>query len=163
MRRFICLLVPLIFMCSPASAADIRNIELTDGSVVTGEIVSFSNGIYTIKTESLGILHISSAGIRAITSKPAQPGTETGPGASSPYNPKFTSGVKDLQQRMLNDPALLKLIMALQDDPEFKQALQDPEILEAIKTGDTGKLGSNPVIQQLLNNPALLEIYKKVK
>src|SRR5208283_269823 len=124
---FICLTVLLFFMCSQVSAADTMNIELTDGSVVSGEIVSFSNGIYTIKTESLGTLNIKSARIRAITSKSSQPRTEADHSDSS----KINSQVQDLQQQMLSDPALMKLIMSLQDNPEFKQALQDPEIQEA--------------------------------
>ena len=162
-HAFFCLTVLLVFMCSQVSATDIRNIELTDGSVVSGEIISFSDGIYTIKTESLGMLHISSARIRAITSKSSQPHTEAEHGDNSPYNSKFDSQVRNLQQQMLNDPALLELIMSLQDNPEFKQALQDPDIQEAIKTGDPGRLASNPIIKRLLNNPAVLEIYKKVK
>ncbi len=159
---FFYLAVLLVFMCSQVSAADMRNIELTDGSVVSGEIISFSNGIYTIKTESLGMLNISSARIRAISSKSPQPHTEVEHGDSSPYNRKFDPQVRDLRQQMLNDPALLELIMSLQDNPEFKQALQDPDIQEAIRTGDTGRLASNPIINRLINNPAVLEIYKKV-
>ncbi|MBF0506351.1 MAG: hypothetical protein HQL09_05905 [Nitrospirae bacterium] len=81
--------------------------------------------------------------------------------ADDPNN--INSQVGDLQQQMLNNPALLQLIMSLQDNPKFKQALQDPEILEAIKTGNISRLTSNPIINQLINNPAVQEIYKKVK
>jgi len=31
------------------------------------------------------------------------------------------------------------------------------------RTGDTGKLASNPIIERLLDNPGVLEIYNKVK
>jgi len=150
-------------MYSQVLAADIRNIELTDGSVVSGEIISFSNGIYTVKTESLGVLNISSDRILSITSKSSQPHTEAEHGDNSQYNRKYDSKVGDLQQQMLNNPALLQLIMSLQDNPEFKQALQDPAIQEAIKTGDISKLTSSPIINQILNNPTVQEIYKKVK
>ncbi len=141
------------------------NIELNDGSVVSGEIISFSNSIVTIKTESLGMLNINSAMIRSITSKAPQPSyTDSGHGDnSSQYNGKFNTQVGNLEKQMRNDPALMELIMSLQDNPEFKQAMQDPEIQEAIRTGDTGKLASNPIIDRLLNNPGVLEIFNKVK
>jgi len=158
-----CLTVLLVFMCSQVSAADISNIELTDGSFVSGEIISFSNGIYKIKTASLGMLNINSARIRAITSKSLQPQSEAEHGDSAPYNQRFNPQVANLQQQMLNDSELLKLIISLQDSPEFKQALLDPEIQEAIRTGDISRLASNPIINRLLNNPAVQEIYKKVK
>jgi hypothetical protein len=140
-----------------------REIELTDGSVISGEIVSFSNGTYTIKTASLGMLSIDSARIRAIISKSPQSHTEIEHGDSSRYNRTLNTKVGDLQQQMLNDPALLEMIMSLKDNPEFKQALQDPEIQEAIRSGDPGRLASNPIIDRLLNNPAVQDIYKKVK
>lgn len=161
---FFCIMVLLGLMCSQVSASDMSNIELTDGSVVSGEIISFSNSIVTIKTESLGMLNINSARIRSITSKASQPHTDSEHGDnSSQYNGKFNTQVGNLEKQMRNDPALMELIMSLQDNPEFKQAMQDPEIQEAIRTGDTGKLASNPIIDRLLNNPGVLEIFNKVK
>lgn len=153
----------LLLVYSQVSAADIRNIQLTDGSVITGEIILYSNGVYTIKTDSLGALKINNARVRSITSTSSQPGTAAGGGNSSLYNPKYDPQVKSVQQQMLDDPALLQLITALQADPEFSKTLQDPEILQAIISGDTDRLASNPKIRQLLNNPTALEIYKRVK
>ena len=40
------------------NAAETREIELTDGTVITGDIVSLSGGIYTVRSVTLGTLRI---------------------------------------------------------------------------------------------------------
>ena len=51
------------------NAAETREIELTDGSVVTGEVVSLSGGIYTIRSTTLGTLRIEASKVRVIRLK----------------------------------------------------------------------------------------------
>ena len=42
-----------------AYCGQISRIELTDGSVINGEIISFADGMYDISTDSLGEMKIS--------------------------------------------------------------------------------------------------------
>jgi hypothetical protein len=41
-----------------ALAGEIKEIELTDGSVIYGEIVSFSGGTFTLRSESFGTMRV---------------------------------------------------------------------------------------------------------
>ena len=44
------------------SAGELKEIDLTDGTTIVGDVQSLSNGIYTIQSDSLGIIrHITSS------------------------------------------------------------------------------------------------------
>jgi hypothetical protein len=55
------------------------------------------------------------------------------------------------------------LIQSLQNDPEFKQLLEDPEFMKAVKAGDLAAISADPRFVKLMNNPTVREIQKKVK
>jgi hypothetical protein len=145
----------LIFFTVRADAGEIRDIELKDGSVISGEVLSLSGGIYTIKSDSLGIINLEESKIRAIRSKPS-PGPASGSTGTA-------AGVRSLQERMMSDKEIMTMIQALQNDPEFKKALEDPEVMKAVQTGDLAALMANPKFMKLLNNARVREIEKKVK
>ena len=71
--------------------------------------------------------------------------------------------VESLQERMMNDPQIMEMILSLKDDPEFQKALQDPSVMNAIQSGDISALQSNPQFMKLLNNATVQKIEKKVK
>ncbi len=141
-----------------ASAGEMREIEFTDGSIITGEVQSLSSGIFTIKSESLGTIRIEESKIRAIRSKSS---TAVGGARSGSGNTAGT--VKDLQGRMMGDKEIMALIQSLQDSPEFKQILEDPEIMKAVSNGDVAALTANPRFMKLLDNATVKEIGNKVK
>ncbi len=141
-----------------ASAGEMREIELIDGSTITGEVQSLQNGVYTIKSDSLGIIKIDDTKVRAIRPKSSMPADKTGTGKAS-----ATGEVKDLQQKMMSDKETMDLIQSLQNDPDFKKILEDPDIMKALQEGNVAALTADPRIIQLLNNPTVKEIEKKVK
>ncbi len=66
-----------------AGAGELNVIELKDGSIISGEVVSLAGGIYTIRTDSLGMIKLEESKIRAIRSKvPEKGGTSGGPAAA---------------------------------------------------------------------------------
>ena len=132
------------------NAAETREIELTDGSVVTGEIVSLSGGIYTIRSTTLGTLRIEASKIRAIRLK----------GSAAPGNDRVQA--KSLEDKMLGDSEIMDSIRALQNDPDFQKILQDPEIIKAVQTGDVAALMKNPDFMKLLNKQAVQDMNKKL-
>ncbi len=150
----------LSLSCLTASAGEVREIELTDGSTISGEVLSLSNGIYTIKSDSLGTLRIEETKIRAIRAKlpPTSNGAVPAGGATAP-----TGEMKSLQEKMLSDKEIMGLIQSLRDDPDFKKILEDPEIMKAVNEGDIAALSANPRFMKLLNNATVKEIEKKVK
>jgi hypothetical protein len=158
--RVIILVLLLLFSLSirSASAGEMREIELTDGSIITGEVQSLSSGIFTIKLESLGTIRVEESKIRAIRAKSSIAVSGAGPGSGN------TSGtVKDLQGKMTGDKEIMALILSLQDSPEFKQILEDPEIMKAVNDGDIAALTANPKFMKLLDNSTVKEIEHKVK
>jgi hypothetical protein len=135
-----------------SSAAQIKEIELTDGSIITGEVLSLSSGVYTIRTVSLGVLKIDDAKVRAIRPQ----------GTPSSQQSGQTGDVKSLQDKMMSDRDVMGMIQSLKDDPQFTKILEDPEIMNAVQSGDTAALMANPKFLQLLNNPTVRDIQQKV-
>ncbi|NTW58065.1 MAG: hypothetical protein HGB21_05305 [Nitrospirae bacterium] len=150
LRTFLLSLLMTGVLGAGLAAAEIKEVELIDGSVITGEVLSLSSGVYTIRTVSLGTLTIDDAKVRAIR-----------PQSSS--SPSLRAGdVKTLQDKMLSNAEVMGLIASLKDDPQFKKALEDPEILNAVSTGDIASLMANPKFLELLNNATVQDIRHKV-
>ncbi len=147
-----------VVLISVAAAGELREIELIDGSTITGEVQSLNNGVYTIKSESLGTIRIEDSKVRAIRAKSAVPAR----GAVSGV-PGTAGGVKGLQEKMTGDRETMSLIQSLQNDPDFKKILEDPEIMKAVQEGNFTALTADPRIRKLLDNPTVQEIEKKVK
>ena len=152
-----CFLCLMLFAAN-AGAGEIKVIELKDGSVLTGELVSLSGGIYTVKSDSLGIIKLQESKVRAIRSQ--APANSAAPGSA-------VSGtgaeVRSLQEKMMSDKEVMSMIQSLQDDAEFKKLLEDPETMKAVQSGDMAALMANPQFMKLLNNPKVQDIEKKVK
>ncbi len=125
----------------PASA--LQRIELQDGTVLQGEILSFDGATYAIRTESLGTVKIERSRVRSIQMGGA-------PGAQP--------SIQDLRNRIQSNPEALQMIMELQNDPDVQAVLSDPEIMGAAEAGDLEKLLSNPKMIKLLQNPIIQEI-----
>jgi len=132
--------------------ADVREIVLKDGSVITGTIRSFDGKNYIIDSESLGTVSLSSGQVNTIRSP-------TAPGA----NPSIShSDVIGLQQRLLNDKDVMALLQSLQNDPQIQSILSDPQLLQSVTSGDVKSLMNNPKFKALMENPTIQEITKKV-
>jgi hypothetical protein len=147
--------VILLLPVRSAPAAEMREIEMSDGSVVSGEVLSLSKGIYTIRSESLGTIRIDESKVRVIRPR----STSQGAGVSQSSG----SEVRSLQDKMMNDQEIMGMIQSLQNDPEFKKLLEDPDIMKAVSAGDIPALMANPKFTKLLNNPTVRDIQKKVK
>jgi hypothetical protein len=138
-------------------AGELSEVELNDGSVVRGEVLSLDDAHCTLRSESLGTIQLERSGIKAIKMKGSQ--------AATSINSKGAQGlIKDqvaaLQERMVSDQNSLDSITALGDDPDVKAVLEDPELMRAVESGDIAALMANPKILKLLENPALQSIGK---
>jgi hypothetical protein len=140
----------MLLTLSSVFAGEQRRIELTDGSIIVGEIVSFSQGVYTINSGHFGVVKIDDSKIRAIES------SSGGSGESS------LSDLQGLQHQIMGDPDLMSTILSLQDDPDVQAALQDQQVMSAVASGDIGALLSLPVFMKLLENPRIKEIARDV-
>ena len=147
------LILFFLAVSAAANAGELKEIELTDGSVVAGEVVSLSNGRYTIRTESMGTISVSDSRVKSIHPRGAAP---TSAASSS------STELSTLTEKMLSDQQTMEVIQSLKDDPDFQKALDDPEIRKAVSSGDTATLLANPKFLQLMSNPKVREIQEKV-
>jgi hypothetical protein len=140
-----------------ALAGEVREIELMDGSVISGEVLSLNNGIYTVRSGSLGIMKLEESRVRTIRAKSSSMNAQPEQNSSSPGE------IQSLQQKLMGDKEIMGLIQTLQSDPEFQKILEDPEVMKAVNSGDVAALTANPKFMKLLNNATVQEIEKKVK
>jgi hypothetical protein len=116
--------------------------------VIYGEIVSFSGGVFTLRSKDLGTVRIEESKIRTIRSGAGGGGKQ--------------DQIQQLQQKMMSDEDVVQMILSLQNDPDVQKILQDPEIMKAVNAGDMNALLSNPKFMKLLENPTIQDIRKKV-
>jgi hypothetical protein len=146
-----------------AYAGEVKEVELNDGTVITGEIVSLNSGVYTIKSESLGTTKLSESEVRTIRKKGSS--RVSGDRNASQQNPNSVDAnaqAQSLQQKMMNDKEVMDKIHSLENDPEFQKILEDPEVMRAVNSGDVAALMANPQFLKLMNNRTVQEITNKV-
>ena len=151
----------LIFIPS-AYAADKSRIELTDGSAVEGEIVSFSGGQYTVRSAGLGDLKIEDSKVRNIRKIGETAGSSSAGGI--PLDPAaIRNEVQKLQSKITGDPDTMKAVAGLVSKTDFQDLLKDPEIMNAAKSLDIKTLMANEKFVNAVNDPAIKKIGQKVK
>lgn len=151
-----CLCVIIFSLYGSAFAGEVSEFELNDGSTIRGEIVSFGNGTYTVKSRSMGTVTIAESNIQVIRVKTDGSQTRELSGSS------LSSEAQALQQLMLSDEGLLNSVLSLQNDPEVQRILNDPAIVRAVNSGNIDALISNPKFMQLLVNPRIQAITRDV-
>ncbi|MEW6666767.1 MAG: hypothetical protein AB1512_16310 [Thermodesulfobacteriota bacterium] len=151
-RAFLVGLTLFILATGPALAGPVQKIELNDGSVIQGEVLSFDGSLYKIRTASLGTITVPASRVRTIHT-----GTG-GSGSSLTERPEY----RELQQSILGSPEALNMILGLQNDPDVQAVLQDPELMKAVQAGDLERLLASPKFMRLLENPKIQDIGKRV-
>jgi hypothetical protein len=146
-RLIICFLLFFGLTAGRASAGAMQEVELDDGSVLYGEIVSMEGNVLLMKSDALGTVKIDTSKIRNIRMKPGTGGEG--------------KGVQELRQSLMSDPKTLEMILSLQDDPEVRAILQDPDLMKSLNSGDMEALISDPKFMKLLNNPMIQDILKE--
>ncbi|HUU40006.1 MAG TPA: hypothetical protein VMW42_03600 [Desulfatiglandales bacterium] len=155
---FIISIFLLAVLCNSLFAAELREIELTDGSVILGETISFKDGVYTIKSSGLGIIKIEESKILAIR-RPRGSSPEAGIRSS---DTSINADIESLKKLLMGDKDIMDEIRSLQNDPDLQEVLQDPVIIEALNSGDMEALLSNPKFISLLGNPKIQKIISEV-
>ncbi len=148
-----------IFICV-ALANKLSKIELVDGSVIIGEVSGINNGKYTINSPGMGMLQIEESRIKKIILAD----TEEKPDLAIPqgYSPS-SDQIETMKNKILGDKETMGMVTALQNDPQFQEILNDPGIINAIKSGDTTSLISNEKLIRLKDNPIFKEIQNRAE
>lgn len=146
-------IVVVIVAAADAGAGEVREIELADGSVIAGEVLSAAEGVYTIRTVSLGTIRLEEAKIRAIRSQAS---------AASPAPAEAQAQARSLLFRMMGDQQIMSMITSLKNDPEFRKVLEDPEVMAAVISGNTAALAVNPQFMKLMESKTVRDITDKM-
>lgn len=146
----LCLALPLA-----TSAGETRRVILVDNSVIVGEIVSMSGGIYTIRTENLGLLKIADSKVRSIGTNTSQ--------ATAGADYSNLNEIAGITQKMTADSSIMQQILVLQNDPGFQEILQDEAVMRAIHSGDLNALMTNPKIMKLIENAGVQQIGREIQ
>lgn len=152
----------IVFLGLPiphVNARDISTIELNDGSIISGEVVSFDGSTWMIKSASMGTLKIEAAKVVSIRSQAG--GSKAPAKGTSTGNKANAVDIQDMQQSIMANEQLMTMIMGLQSDPEVQAILQDPEIMKAVKAGDMNALMANPKFRRLMENAKIKEITRE--
>lgn len=158
----VCLFLFFVIFASSAFGNEVCKIELVDGGVILGELISHNNGTYVVNSSSLGTLSVKESEIRAIHFKSDHAERAGEKERKESPEKDISPEMESLQNSMMNDQEVMSRIMSLQEDPKMKALLKDPEFMKAIHSGDISSLMANPKFIELLNNPEIQEIQKKV-
>lgn len=147
--------IVFVFMSSSAGATGPVQVQLIDGSMISGEIISFKEGVYRLRSDSLGTIAVDEAQIKVIHMD------STG---TAPWEPVNTSNgsmdstLQTLQKSITQDPQIMEMILTLQNDPDIQGLLQDPAIINALSAGDINTLMSSPEFIKILEHPTIQHI-----
>ena len=162
MKKIIILCLVFFALNTIVYCGQLSKIELTDGSVINGEIVSYANSIYTINTPTFGEIKVGVGKISKIESaKYVSPGTSISPVLQAD-NPT-PSQVSAYGQTLMQNPENAAILIDLSSNPELKAMASDPEILEAAKTNDIQALMKNPKFMNIVNSSKMQEAVEKLK
>jgi len=130
------------------------NLTLKDGSVLKGTLLSLDEGIFEVKTTSMGAVKVPESEVVAVRS-----GDDIKKEVTA--SPKIApADLAVLQQKMMNDPVAMEKITALQKNPEFMKMMQKPEVMSAIRSGNLDALSNNKAFIRLMENPNIKALVK---
>lgn len=157
--RHLAMLFCFMAMSAPqATLADgTRILELTDGSIISGQIISFENGVYTVASPTLGRLTLKDSEILSIRSN-SSPSQLMQASPRTPNTGNSADNLADIEGRIMADPEIISMVMSLQQDPEVQAILNDPAIMQAIAARDVESLRNNPKIRRLEGNATIRKI-----
>jgi hypothetical protein len=146
----------LVCASSLGSAGDLTRFELDDGSVVLGEALGLANGVYRIRTPALGDIDVEASRIRSMARAEDHAPDRAAGGAD------YSAEIEGIQRQIAGNSDMMQSIMALQGDPEIQRALQDPELMGLILSGDAGALRDHPGMKRLMEHPGIRGILQQL-
>ncbi|MDD5567706.1 MAG: hypothetical protein PHY88_00630 [Candidatus Omnitrophica bacterium] len=162
MKRIFPFFIFIFGLAMVAYCEQTNRIELNDGSVIEGKILSLDNGIYTLNSVSLGKIRIEAAKIKRIEMKGEIPFSTSN--LPSTIDPNLVKSKADqIQQQITNDPEIMRIVNELSNDQQFQEAVKDPELVKAAKAQDIKTLIANKKFLDLIENAKVKEIKNKLQ
>jgi hypothetical protein len=170
----------LAAICSTSWAAGVKQrIVLLDNSVIIGEIVEMKDGIYTIRTETVGEIKVSADKIIEISKHDADRPAASGqnidiidrskkPARKQVSQPRSMGASDDLKaqqeranaqvQSMATQEDFLDDMMNLSGSENMLDVMSDPEVMEAISRNDYEFLMNNEKMKNLMESSEIKDL-----
>lgn len=162
MKKIVIFCSCLLALNAAAYCGQATRIELSDGSVINGEITAFTEGVYTINTAAFGEIKVDGSRVSKIESiESFSPG--------EPVSPIVQEGnldqskIDSYRQTLMSNPENAAIVTGLAADPRIQELAQDPEIINAAKSGDIQTLMKNEKFMSIVNSPQMQEAVRKLK
>ncbi|OGV67282.1 MAG: hypothetical protein A3K19_30175 [Lentisphaerae bacterium RIFOXYB12_FULL_65_16] len=166
---------------APADGSAVALIRLNDKSQIVGRIVGLKEGVYEIKTESLGLVNVPEGKVASIVyessavvseTERAAPAPAVAAGEEDPWDidvDQVGAGLggagldfQSLLKSIAGNPALMSKVEGLRKDAALQAVVNDPAIMKAMQSGDLATLLNNDKIKALLQNPAVQSVTQDV-
>lgn len=170
-------------------AAAPQRIVLNDKTVLVGRVVEMKDGVYSIETETLGVIKISAEKVLEITSvsRPSstppeiaiidgsrqRPQSEQTGDSASGDDKKSVVGSDNLAQKqeevnsqvrsMTMNGDFLDSMMNLSESSSMTDIMQDPEIMDAISRNDYEYLMNSDKMKNLMDSQEIKELLGDVQ
>ena len=151
----------LWIVSSASHAGVVSQIKLVDGSVIQAEIISFANGVYKLRSESLGTISVAEDRVQSIRPNKSQTPEMLEKLESS--DPSVGKKVQGLQQKLTSDPKTMEMLLDLGNDPSMIGVLNDKDLMRAIQQGNLSTVIKNPKIQKLMKSKAVGDVIQRSK
>lgn len=185
------LLAELLVLVAAGPLTAQQVIQLKDQTIIRGKVLEMTNDTYRILTASMGEVKIPASQVVSIVMEGAappairegapapRPGAAARPTAAPASRPQpqpvgpapsRSDDLREQQQQvnmrvqsMMMDGNFLNKVTALQDSPEMVDVLNDPEVMQAIQSGDYQFLMNNEKMQRLMNSQDIKDILGDVE
>ncbi len=173
MKKILFLLFVGLLSAQICYAGGNSRITLNDGTTIYGKVVGMSDGVYTIKTDTMGDIKVNSDNVVEISSGSAASNNNRASigiidgnarkqsnnlgnrsqnnNSSNAYSSRQQDVNAMIQSRMM-DENFMENLMQLGSSPEMQSVLDDPEVMEAIQNGDYDFLMNNSKMNDLMNS-----------
>jgi len=132
-----------VFAGVAAAGNEPVRIELEDGSVVSGELVSLHVDLAIVRSPSLGRVEVPADKIRTLTysKAPSEPGERT--------------AITDDVARSRGEAAAASGLESLRSDPLMQAIVSDADLMKRIHSGDLDSLIGDPRLRALSSHQAV--------
>jgi hypothetical protein len=146
-----------VVYCGP-----INRIELNDGSVINGEILSYENGRYSVSTSALGEITLDALKVSKIESADYR-FSDTQIDLTGQSGSLSQLQLNTYKDKLLSNPENAAIITGLAADPQIQELAKDPQIMDAAKSGDIQALMKNEKFMNIVNSSKIQEAIKNLQ
>jgi hypothetical protein len=140
-----------------------RRLELTDGSIIFGEIMGMSGGVYSVRSPTLGTISIESSRIRSLRDADIPAAIDQTALANPSGGLSYGTDIDALQRQLVGSPDLMQMIVGLRNDPALQRAMADPELMALISSGNIDALRQHPSFLELMSHPGIRAIVEQIQ